>query len=162
MVREAMEADFAAMSQRVPVTHGEKLFARYGCRGIRGEAADGFPAIRDTALPVLREGLAAGRDKNRVYLQVLLSLMAAVEDTNILTRSDLETLHWSREQAAEFLRAGGAYHPDGLFRLEEMNRAFIAKNISPGGCADLLAGAIFLHALEESALSSPEGESVLY
>ena len=162
MVREAMEADFAAMSQRVPVTHGEKLFARYGCRGIRGEAADGFPAIRDTALPVLREGLAAGRDKNRVYLQVLLSLMAAVEDTNILTRSDLETLRWSREQAAEFLRAGGAYHPDGLFRLEEMNRAFIAKNISPGGCADLLAGAIFLHALEESALSSPEGESVLY
>ena len=88
--------------------------------------------------------------------------MAAVEDTNILTRSDLETLRWSREQAVEFLRAGGAYHPDGLFRLEEMNRAFIAKNISPGGCADLLAGAIFLHALEESALSSPEGESVLY
>ena len=80
-----------------------------------GRAADGFPAIRDTALPVLREGLAAGRDKNRVYLQVLLSLMAAVEDTNILTRSDLETLHWSRSRRRNFSGPGVPTIPTAFF-----------------------------------------------
>ena len=161
-VKPHLSRDFDEMKARPPKTHGEKLFARYGIRGIRGEAMDGFPALADHALPAMKKARSSQPDENAANLYVLLNLMSSVDDTNILTRSDLETLRWSREQAAEFLRAGGAYHPDGLFRLEEMNRAFIAKNISPGGCADLLAGAIFLHALEESALSSPEGESVLY
>lgn len=144
MTREAMEVDFSAMAEKEPSTHGERLFARYGCRGIRGEAADGFPSIRQVALPAIRDGFERNEDPNRVYLQVLLSLMASVEDTNILIRSDYETLLWAQRQAREYLRAGGAYREDGLARLSEMNREFVKKNISPGGCADLLAGTIFL------------------
>ena len=155
MVREAMERDFSAMDLSAPSTHGERLYARYGCRGIRGEAADGFPSIRDVALPVMRDGLQNHREINRVRLQVLLSLMAAVEDTNILIRSDMETLEWARRQAADFLREGGAYRADGPDRLAAMNRAFVEKNISPGGCADLLAGTIFLTLLEQAV---PSGE----
>ena len=31
--------------------------------------------------------------------------------------------------------------------VKAMDRAFIEKNLSPGGCADLLSGALFLHFL---------------
>ena len=148
MVRDAMVRDFAAMRQKSPSTHGERLYARYGCRGIRGEAADGFTSIRDVGLPVMREGLSAHQETNLVYLQVLLSLMAEVEDTNILIRSDMETLRWVKQQSKAFLEAGGAYRNDGTARLTELNAEFVRRNISPGGCADLLAAVIFLTALE--------------
>ena len=35
-------------------------------------------------------------------------------------------------------------------RLEEMNRRYIVENISPGGCADMLALTIFLNAIMTS------------
>ena len=35
--------------------------------------------------------------------------------------------------------------PDKTYALRALNREFVEKNISPGGCADLLAVALFLH-----------------
>jgi len=31
--------------------------------------------------------------------------------------------------------------------VEVLNRKFVAENLSPGGCADLLAAALFLYSL---------------
>ncbi len=158
MTETAMERELGQLAEQIrrkeeahiPLSHGERLFSLSGCAGIRKEAGSGFPSIRFLSLPVMREGLRAGRDRNLVQLQALLALMAHVEDTNILARSDRATLEQAQRSAARLLEAGGAYGQDGLLRLAEMNREFVLLNISPGGCADLLADTILLTDLEQS------------
>ncbi|MDR3122650.1 MAG: triphosphoribosyl-dephospho-CoA synthase, partial [Treponema sp.] len=79
----------------------------------------------------------------------LLRLIARAEDTNLIFRSDLETLSSIREEAenaAEQIEATQSLEP-----LVELDRRFIARNLSPGGSADLLALALFFHFLEETA-----------
>jgi triphosphoribosyl-dephospho-CoA synthetase len=43
------------MAAREPVTHGEKLFHRFGEKGIRGQAEEGFPILADVAMPVIKK-----------------------------------------------------------------------------------------------------------
>jgi len=41
--------------------------------------------------------------------------------------------------------------PVGTARAIAVHRAFIERNLSPGGCADLLAATLFVHALDPHA-----------
>ena len=79
--------------------------------------------------------------------------MAEVDDTNILTRSDPETLSYVKEQSRRFLERHPVLGPRALRELEEMNQEFIRRNLSPGGCADLLAISLFFFRLEEEIRS---------
>lgn len=150
MCRRPLEADFAAVSSLHPKTHGEKLYLAYGIRGIRGEAADGFPSIKESALPILREEIKknSSKDWNRICLQILLKLMSGVDDTNVLFRTDAESLEYVKESAGKILALGGSFSDDGLLALELLNEDFVKRNISPGGCADLLAITLFLWRIE--------------
>ena len=130
-------------------THGERNLHRYGTAGCRGEAIEGYPGVFGIALPVLRAGLADGRDWNRVKLQALLTLMAHTEDSNILSRQNPAVLRAVQEEMIEFLRCGGAYREDAIKLLEDMDADYSRRGISAGGCADLLAAAIFILELTE-------------
>ena len=134
-------------------THGERNLHRYGTAGCRGEAIEGYPGVFGIALPVLHAGLADGRDWNRVKLQALLTLMAHTEDSNILSRHNPAVLRVVQEEMREFLRCGGAYREDAVRLLEEMDADYSRRGISAGGCADLLAAAVFI-------LELTEGEAV--
>lgn len=149
MTEPALKEDFKRIDPKHPKTHGEKLYIRYGCKGIRGEAQNGFPAIRTLSLPCIRQWMTEFCDSNLVYIQVLITLMSQVEDTNILTRSDLETLSYVKQEAARILEIGGAFTESGISEIRKLNLDFIKRNISPGGCADLLAITIFLWLLEQ-------------
>lgn len=164
MCRDDLQRDFAAMDPAHPKTHGEILYARYGSKGIRGEAMCGFPAIGQVSLPVLRghmnrHGITGciasdrhGRDRsacNQAYLNTLLSLMAQVDDTNVLIRTSPELLAFEQSEASRILSLGGADTDEGIAALEALNREFVRLNISPGGCADLLAVTILLWELEQ-------------
>ncbi|MEO5701118.1 MAG: triphosphoribosyl-dephospho-CoA synthase, partial [Casimicrobiaceae bacterium] len=46
--------------------------------------------------------------------------------------------------ARDFLTAGGASRPDGHAHARRVHRAFVARNLSPGGSADLLGAACWL------------------
>jgi triphosphoribosyl-dephospho-CoA synthetase len=70
--------------------------------------------------------------------------MSQLDDTNILHRCGAEVAQRVKSEAAELLANFS------IERLEEMNRRYIAENISPGGCADMLALTIFLNAIMTS------------
>lgn len=149
MACSAIELDFRKIDYSCPKTHGEKLFVRYGYKGIRGEVQEGFPSIRYIALPALSHYEAEGYPKNSVRVQTLLMLIAAVNDTNVIYRSSPEMLTYVKLSACKALELGGAFKEEGLAFIRNLDTAFTEKNISPGGCADLLAVTIMMHSLRK-------------
>lgn len=154
ILREELER-LKTTRERLPKyrTHGEHNLQRYGTTGVRGEALAGYPSVLRLALPVLRRGKEDGREWNRIKLQALLVLMSRTQDSNILSRTGLRELTRVQWEAHRFLAEGGAYREDALKRLEEMDGEYISRNVSAGGCADLLAASIFLFLLENTELS---------
>ena len=66
-------------------------------------------------------------------------------DTNLIARSDLPTQREASRRAGELLE----HSPCPLRKkIEELDREFIQKNLSPGGSADLLALCWMLHFLK--------------
>ena len=162
MVTPHLRKDMSRMRKAAPVTHGEKIFRKYGIPGIRGEAMGGFPSLAYIAVPAMKKGLREQPDENAARLHVLLSLMASVDDTNILTRAGYSALCGVRTSARDFLEHYPVIDSGAVKRLEEMNREFIRRRISPGGCADLLAAAIFWEKYESRIpLLYPERIAIL-
>lgn len=155
MCRRPLEADFAAISALEPKSHGERLYIEHGIRGIRGEAADGFPSIKNASLPILRQELEknSSKDWNLICLQILLKLMSGVDDTNVLFRTGMKALEYVKESSDKILALGGSFTEAGFLALEQLNDDFIKRNISPGGCADLLAITLFLWRIEQFSLA---------
>lgn len=137
MTREAMAADFETGRQD---TAGQRLYRQRGIRGIRGQVAQGLPAVSQVGLPVYREALARGMDKNDAGVLTLLHLIDQVEDTNLLTRGGPQGAEDARQKVRELLASRPL--PDRSL-VEDLDRWFIARNLSPGGCADLLAAVYF-------------------
>ena len=143
--------DFEGLTLQNCRSHGEKLYALHGLTGIRGEAAAGFPSLAVHGLPMLRRCLERGLSLNDAAALTLLCLMAHVEDTNLISRSDLETLGRIQGEAKTVLQR--IEEEQNLEPLFELDRRCIAQNLSPGGSADLLALTLFFHFLEEAARS---------
>lgn len=152
IARESVK-DFLLPSDASDVTKGRELYAAYGITGIRGEAASGFQSVRKYALPVMRElFINGGCSENDIYLQVLLHLMTQVVDTNVISRCGIDAMEYVKNTARDALEAGGALSPEGREKLFKMDEEYIKRNISPGGCADLLSVAIVLYLLENLLL----------
>lgn len=145
-------ARLAASKMRQPPDHlcgetataGEKAYLHYGLRGVRGEAADGFPSVRNIALPALRRALAGGKTLEEAGIFALLSLISNVGDTNLAARGGIEGQRWAARRASELLAHECCFD---RALLERFNEEMIERNLSPGGCADLLAITYLLHFL---------------
>lgn len=120
-------------------SHGGLVRRRTGRDGARREAARAFPGVFETGLPTYRAARAAGLDDNAASVHTLFALMASLDDTTVLYRGGLEAGSFVRQAAADFLAVGGCHRRDWFERAEALHRAFIARNLSAGGCADLLA-----------------------
>lgn len=144
-----LDRDFAHIDKYHPHTHGEKLYVKYGSKGIRGEVQEGFRPVRELALPKLRELFQKRTDPNLAYVQTLLLLMTTVEDSNILIRTGPEMLAYAQTKAAELLQGNGVLTDKGLQQVWNLNDDFVQKNMSPGGSADLLIITIFMWKLEQ-------------
>ena len=153
-----LEEELAELASRPPRTHGERIYRSTGSAGIRGEAISGFPALRDVALPALRDQTQP--DWNRQLLYTLLRLITAVEDTTLLHRGGEAGLQWARQQASAFLAAYPVLTEKAMAELDQMNTAFIQRNLSPGGSADLLSAAVFLYRLESLSESGQSGKKI--
>jgi triphosphoribosyl-dephospho-CoA synthase len=114
------------------------MFRDHGFTGARGEAESGFMTVRHYGLPVWEKAIASGYSPEEALLRVLLS-HCHNPDTNILSRGGSDGLRYARRYASRLM---GIKHLTGnRFRqaLFNMDNAFIARNLSPGGSADLLA-----------------------
>ena len=112
-------------------THGAAVAVRHQVGGARFEALAGFPTARKAA------ALLQTHDP----LTVLLWLMAHTEDTNLYHRGGTEGAAFVKAQAAAILTAP----PERRAALAQaLDDTLIDRWLSPGGCADLLALALFL------------------
>ena len=125
-------------------TAGERLFLQYGVSGIRGQVEAGLPAVLQVGLPALEREIDCGKTLEEAGCAALVALVARVEDTNLLHRGGIEGQRWASKQAGNLLRSGDY----STVSLEAMDRAFIERNLSPGGSADLLAVCYLLYFLK--------------
>lgn len=139
MTRKPMEEDLRKAGAD---TAGERLYSSLGIRGIRGEVAMGLPSVGKLGLPAYRRAIAQGLNGDMAGAVVLLKLIARVEDTNMLSRGGEAGAAAGAEKAAQVLEEGVTREA-----LEKLDDWFIERNLSPGGCADLLAAVYFVHNL---------------
>ncbi|PDQ22723.1 triphosphoribosyl-dephospho-CoA synthase MdcB [Mesorhizobium sanjuanii] len=130
-------------------SHGSDALRRFGAGGARAEAANGFPHALRIGLPALRAGRALTGEEEPARVHAFFALLAAMDDTNLLHRGGMEGLRVARRAASDFLLAGGVGAADWLSRATAVHRRFVARRLSPGGSADLLAATIFLDRLEK-------------
>ena len=86
--------------------------------------------------------MSEGFSENTAGVFALLHLIGNVEDTNILSRGGEEGSVFAKSAARELL--SNPPFPD-LNEVRDLDKRFIEKNLSPGGCADLLAVTYFIH-----------------
>ena len=141
-------------------TFGEVIYQRAGIGGVRAEAAGGFASVREIALPRFRAALAAGLSLNDAALCALVALMAGTQDTNAVRRGGEAGASAMRSEAQAMdgeiacaLEAGELSKKIGWLKdeLADWDERMSAAGISPGGCADLLAMALFMVFCEEDA-----------
>lgn len=151
MCKNIIDEDLKALhSENTLLTVGQRLYVEHGITGVRGEAQAGFPTVFDTALPFFSELMQQGTNINDASVQTLLLLIAKTCDTNIISRAGFDGLEYAQAKAGSVLEAGGILKARKL--VEDLDQEFIRKNISPGGCADLLAATCFLYFLQEAGL----------
>ena len=130
-------------------SHGTKALLEFGAGGARAQAAAGFPHALDIGLPVLRLGRRlAPDDPEAARVQGFFAILASMDDTNLLHRGGGAGLRFAQETAAGFLGQGGVEQAEWRERAAAIHHAFVARRLSPGGCADLLAITLFLDAME--------------
>jgi triphosphoribosyl-dephospho-CoA synthase len=135
-------------------SHGGNARRHYGAGGARAEAAQGFPSVYEIGLPALQWGsLIAPGDTEAAPVQACFALIAALEDTNLLHRGGLPGLRYAQGAARGFLDDGGVGTADWRERASVVHQSFIARRLSPGGSADLLALTLFIQACEAESLS---------
>ena len=142
VARELKNLDHAAM------TAGEKLYYKYGITGIRGEVENGFPSVVNYGLPALEDAFNKGATINDALVHALISLMTVVEDSNVIWRTDYDTLLEVQRIAKNMLSLGSVFTEKGRMAIAETERYFLQRHISPGGSADLLSVTITLYLLE--------------
>ena len=133
-----------ARRQRSSESNGQRAIQLLGLRGAGEEAALGFPVLFEHAVPALVRARERGLDDTLAHLQTFFEIMAVLDDTNLAHRGGLAGLRFAQSEARSFLGAGGAAQADALLRAGQIHQSFMARRLSPGGAADVLAAAIFV------------------
>ena len=159
MTREQMQSELAALRsrEREATTFGEMLCQSTHNGGVREEAMNGFPSVKNVGLPRLKAALAAGLSLNDASLCALVALMTRVNDTNAVRRGNPEGAYKMQQEAGALdreieaaLESGTIKAFDLIGRMRSWDTELTRKNISPGGCADMLALTLLAAFMEES------------
>lgn len=142
-------ANLAAGIPRAEGTHGARVRAKYGVKSALDLAREGYADLFDCWLPAY----SRHRDEPLAQQRLLLSIMATLDDTNILHRRGPELAAEVKTRAAALIESpiataeARANTALTLQALEDFNSWMLTKNLSPGGCADMLALTLFIDRL---------------
>lgn len=145
-VRETWGRELRALAPAAG-SHGAAAARAYGAGGAREEAARGFPHVLGVGLPALEASLRRGASPRAARVQCLLALVARLPDTNLLHRGGPAGLALARGAARGFLAAGGVHRRGWQGHAARIHRVLVARNLSPGGSADLLAATLLVRRL---------------
>jgi triphosphoribosyl-dephospho-CoA synthetase len=157
----------AAAELPAAATAGAAAYRAHGLAGIRGEVESALPSLGPlpSAAPAADSALEPGalallRAAPRPFgdapcVEALLLIMLAADDTTLVHRGGLPALAFAREGARSVLAAGALRAATGRAALASFSEAMVARRLSPGGSADLLAAALFLADLERAFAPPP-------
>ena len=121
-------------------THGSqaKQTAQAGgsLKSALDNAREGYTQLFEEWLPFYETRIKG--DDSYVKHKTLLRIMCDLDDTNIVYRTDYATMQQVKTQARHLLED---FSEAGI---DDLNRDFVSRNISPGGSADMLALVVFL------------------
>ena len=128
---------------------GELACRQYQVDGARGQARAGFPLVTGAGLPALHASRARGDNETTARLNALLAIVSQLDDTCVLSRGGEPALLSLQTGAARVLAAGGVATAAGTEALLALEAVALARGVSPGGAADLLAATLFLDRLTQ-------------
>lgn len=136
MTKNLSAHDFDGLAIETAKTAEQKLYLAYGIKGVRGQMEEGLPAVSMYGLPLLEKLLAEGKSADEAGSATLLAIMAHMTDTNLIARNDIVV---QKEAAESAKRLFCETRYPSKETIEALDRQFVAKNLPPGGSADLLA-----------------------
>lgn len=125
---------------------------QHGVGGARWQAQSGFPQVIQVALPALAQSRLRGDSEDCSRLNAMLAVMAQLDDTCLLARGGRPALAAAQTGAQRVLDAGGAASSYGQQALRALDVELLARQVSPGGAADLLAAALLLDRIERKSI----------
>ena len=137
-----MAGEIARYSDRyndvTKLTNGTRVKSKYKVNGAKEQAEQGFPHVLKYAMPALIYARAINMSENDARKYSLLTLIAHLDDTCILHRGGMDGLKFAKNAARVLVKS------ENMKAITDLNGAFVERNISPGGSADLLAATLFL------------------
>jgi triphosphoribosyl-dephospho-CoA synthase len=135
-------------AQSVPASNGQRAARRFGLRSAGDEAALGFPTLFEVTWPSLQAALQAGHALRAARAQAFFATMAVLDDTNTAHRGGWEGVRFVKSSAQAFLDAGGVAQSDWVCQARALHAQCVARRLSPGGAADVLAAACWFQELQ--------------
>lgn len=140
-------------------THGSKAkLLSKGTTTIKGaldNAREGYEMLFAEWLPFYIERRKE-HDAHTLH-KTLLRIMCDLDDTNVIYRTDLATAEEVKQEARALLDSFSKAHTAEdkekriaaeLLALKDMDKRYTARNISPGGAADMLSLTIFIGSIQ--------------
>ena len=144
---DSLQTTIKALAASFPDTNGThgskaKLLSK-GTTAIKGaldNAREGYEMLFAEWLPFYIERRKE-RDAYTLH-KTLLRIMCDLDDTNVIYRTDLATAEEVKQEARALL--------DNFSKaaLKDMDRRYTARNISPGGAADMLSLTAFIGSIQ--------------
>ena len=155
--------DALALHASPPATdsNGLRVARRYAASGAREEGALGLPSVFEIGVPTLLAARARGASLDMARTDTLFALMAHISDSNVYHRAGPAGAQTVREHARHFLDQGGTTNVNWRNTALASHREFVAKRLSPGGAADLLAASCLASAITDLGQHAPWGDNPL-
>lgn len=158
----SLQATIKALAASFPDTNGThgskaKLLSK-GTTAIKGaldNAREGYEMLFAEWLPFYIERRKE-HDAHTLH-KTLLRIMCDLDDTNVIYRTDLATAEEVKQEARALLDNFSKAHTAEdkekriaaeLLALKDMDKCYTARNISPGGAADMLSLTIFIGSIQ--------------